>query len=83
MKIGDKIKIGRNEYEIKKGDYILDNGSCFQFMAGDGRVLRRKSWSMYSNVMMPKSLIKKVPFSSLEKIHENRGIPLIYWFFKE
>ncbi len=38
----ETIKIGRTEYEIKKGDYILDNGACHQFCSGDNRSLEKK-----------------------------------------
>ena len=26
------VKIGRKEYPVKKGDYILYNGACYQFL---------------------------------------------------
>lgn len=37
-----KIKIGRSEYDIKTGDYIMYNGNCYQFCTGDGRVSEMK-----------------------------------------
>jgi hypothetical protein len=36
------IKVGREEYEVKKGDYIVFNGACYQFTAGDLRCLKFK-----------------------------------------
>ena len=37
----ESVKIGRNTHVIKSGDYILYNGVTYQFVAGDGRTLKR------------------------------------------
>lgn len=64
----NKIKIGRKEYDINDGDYIMDNGACLQFIAGDGRCLRIDNWSFYSNIRFPKSKIKELPKHMQEKL---------------
>lgn len=40
------IKIGRNNYEIKAGDYLLNNQACIQFVTGDRRPLRRRGFDI-------------------------------------
>lgn len=35
-----EIKINRQTYEIKQGDYVQYNGACYLFCAGDRRTLR-------------------------------------------
>jgi len=64
----ETIKIGRTEYEIKKGDYILDNGACHQFCSGDNRALERKGFNAYRNIVIPKTLVKKINFDKLKKV---------------
>lgn len=78
----DKIKIGRVEYEVKSGDYILYNGSCHQFIAGDGRTLKLKDFTSYKSLLMPATLVKKIPFIRMTKITFNKnGKDLIKWYF--
>ena len=78
----DTIKIGRTEYEIKSGDYILYNGSCHQFIAGDGRALKYKDFTSHKSLLMPVTLVKKIPFIRMTKITFNRdGIDFIKWYF--
>jgi hypothetical protein len=79
----DTIKIGRTEYQIKKGDYILDNGACYQFCSGDGRTLKQVGYTGYTNLVLPKSLVNKITFSEMTKKESNRyGQNLIYYIFK-
>lgn len=61
------IKIGRIEYEVKDGDYILFNGACHQFCSGDGRALKYKGFDKYSSLIIPKTTVKKIPFDKLKK----------------
>ena len=76
-----EIKIGRGTYEVKKGDYILDNGACMMFHAGDNRVLHREKFNIYSYLVIPKSTIKKLDFSSFTKKEETEyGITYIYYY---
>jgi riboflavin synthase alpha subunit len=72
------IKIGRKTYEIKPGDYILDNGACLQFVAGDKRGLKFG----YNNIVMPKSVAKKIQFSDMRKeTVVKMGSEYTYYFF--
>jgi hypothetical protein len=61
------IKIGREEYDIFSGDYILDNGAVFQFCSGDNRVLKQKNFSNYRSLRIPKSRLKEIPFNNMKK----------------
>ncbi len=78
----ENIKIGRETYEVKKGDYILYNGACYQFIAGDKRTLKQKGWTSYHNLVMPNTLVKKIPFDKLdEKKDTSLGMSLTKWYF--
>ena len=78
----ENIKIGRETYEVKKGDYILYNGACYQFIAGDGRTLKQEGFTGYSNLKMPMTLIKKIPFIRMTKVSFNKnGVDLVKWYF--
>lgn len=72
--IGDKIKIGRVEVTITKGDYIVFNGSCHQFIAGDRRTLyrsRKDRWSSYTSIMLSSKALKTIDLDSTLKIVES------------
>lgn len=55
-----EIKIGRNIYQIKKGDYILDNGACLQFCSGDNRTLKQSGFDSYKSLSISITTEKKV-----------------------
>ena len=74
----ENIKIGRETYEVKKGDYILYNGACYQFIAGDKRTLKHKGWTSYTGLLMPNTLVKKIPF---DKLVEKKDASLTKWYF--
>jgi hypothetical protein len=75
------IKIGREEYEIKKGDYILDNGACYQFCAGDRRTLKMQGWHSYSSLRVSKTAIKHLKLETLEKKENTSlGFTCIYYY---
>lgn len=61
------LKIGRKEYEVKPGDYIMDNGACYQFCSGDGRELAGKGFVSFKNLVMSNKLaqqeIKTLPLT--------------------
>ena len=80
----ESIKIGRKEYEIKKGDYVFFNGVCYMFCSGDGRTLMIRGWDRFSYLTMPKSLLKKIPFDKMRKVEtgnkEKRNL-YIKWYF--
>lgn len=63
------IKIGRKEYEVKKGDYILFNYSCYQFCAGDGRILKMDGFNGRNFLKIPQSTVNKISFESLKEIN--------------
>jgi hypothetical protein len=64
-----KIKIGRNEYDIKTGDYIMYNGSLYQFFTGDGRILKYGSgFTHHRNLVVPMTTIKTIDFDKMTKV---------------
>ena len=78
----ETIKIGRITYEVKPGDYILDNGASHQFIAGDKRTLKIDGFTLYHSLMMPKTLVKKIPFIRMTKVSFNKdGMGLVKWYF--
>lgn len=80
-----KIKVGRVEYDIQPGDYILHNGACYMFCSGDGRVLKYEAFSQICHVTLPKARVKEIPFETMTyktKKDENGKLTLEYWFFK-
>ena len=78
----ETIKIGRTTYEVKSGDYILYNGACHQFITGDKRTLKVDGWTSYHSLVMPNSLVKKIPFFRMTKVSNNSyGMELVKWYF--
>jgi len=76
------VKIGRKEYPIKKGDYILYNGACYQFFSGDGRTLKFERFTQYTNLQLSASMVKKIPFNDMQKQnYKSSGMDLVRWFF--
>ena len=74
----ETIKIGRTTYDVKPGDYILDNVACHQFIAGDKRTLNIEGFNLYNSLMMPKTLVKKIPFIRMTKINSGEYVK---WYF--
>ena len=66
IKMKKSFKIGGKEYDIKKGDYLLDNESSIQFKTGDGRILYRKKWDTYNYIELNKTALKQFDLSSME-----------------
>jgi len=78
----DIIKIGRNEFIIKKGDYILYNYACYQFCSGDGRILKYVRYTGYPNIVIANSTFKNIPFDKMIKIECKMGnIDVVKWIF--
>lgn len=69
----ESLKIGRTIYEVKSGDYILYNGSCYQFVTGDKRTLKQEGFKSYSSLKMPAILVKKIPFIRMTKVNSKLG----------
>ncbi len=78
----ETLKIGRVTYDVKSGDYILYNGSCYQFVTGDKRTLRQEGFNAYSSLRMPATLVKKIPFIRMTKVSfTSDGMDLVKWYF--
>lgn len=78
----DKVKIGRKEYDVKSGDYILYNGAVYQFCAGDKRTLKQKGFDTFNALTLPTTMVKKLPFIRMVKVSFNRdGVDLTKWYF--
>jgi hypothetical protein len=73
----ETIKIGRVTYEVKSGDFIMCNGVNHMFVAGDKRILKTVGWVSYDSLVMPKSLVKKIPFIRMTKVNGHTG----KWYF--
>lgn len=78
----DKVKIGRKEYDVKSGDYILYNGAVYQFCAGDKRTLKQQGFDTYTSLPLPATMVKKLPFIRMAKVSFNRGgVDMTKWYF--
>lgn len=84
VSVGNTLKIGRKEYLICEHDYILFNGACHQFIAGDRRQLEFKGWTSYSNVIIPKTTVAKIDLEAMSKkvtgTKEDRTLIIRYYF---
>jgi hypothetical protein len=78
----DKVKIGRKEYDVKSGDYILYNGAVYQFCAGDKRTLKQQGFDVLNTLQLPVTMVKKIPFIRMVKVNFQReGIDMTKWYF--
>lgn len=78
----NSIKIGRKEFKIQKGDYILFNQSSHQFCSGDGRILFQKKFDSYTYIRIPKTTVKSIPLDKLEKVESvSMGANITKYFF--
>jgi hypothetical protein len=78
----ETIKIGRTTYDVKPGDYILYNGACHQFIAGDKRTLKLDELRVNHSLVIPKTLVKKIPFIRMTKVNSKlSGIDCVKWYF--
>lgn len=56
-----KIKIGRKEYDVYPGDYILDNGHVYQFCTHKKeRVLKTENYSHYTALRISETALKRL-----------------------
>lgn len=78
------LKIGKKSYEIKKGDYVLYNGICYQFIAGDKRALKGIGYNSETSLMLSKSAVKQILFDQMKKVERgnltDRNL-CIKWYF--
>lgn len=54
-----KVKCGRNTYILEKGDYVLDNGACLQFITKNKDRLPFGKWQRVNSVRVSKKEFKK------------------------
>ena len=71
----DTIKCGRETYELKQGDTVLDNGHCLQLTS---RSVRR-GWHSYPP-RVSKAAFKK--FQKLTNIEINQDGGLTYYVYR-
>jgi hypothetical protein len=76
-----KIKILRNEYDVKAGDYIQDNGACLLFCSGDSRTLKQEGFNSYTHLRISQAAFKKLPISKMQTFKS--GLVTRYYFTKE
>jgi hypothetical protein len=67
------IKVGRKIFEIQSGDYIIFNGSCYQFVTGDKRRLYYKNYTDYTHIILPNKMLKKIPLNKLRKVESGNN----------
>ena len=78
-----QIKIRNKVYQPKKGDYILDNGTCFMFCAGDNRTLNQIGFLSYYHIILTKKAISEIDLVSLKKEESHwEGIKLIKYYYR-
>lgn len=76
------IKIGRDYYEVRRGDYILDNGATYQFCSGDGRALKAKGFDRYTALRIPNSTFDKLPLGKMEMFeYLSMGVAVTKYIF--
>jgi hypothetical protein len=72
------IKIRNNVYEIKKGDYVQYNGSCYIFCTGDKRVLRIEGYSNYDYIKLTAKAVKELDLSLCKVVTKDN---ITRWYF--
>jgi hypothetical protein len=80
-----KIKYYRQEVESKKGDYVLFNGACYQFCAGDERKLWFEGYHNVTSFPLSQKMLKQIPLGTMKKIVKGNiedRTQMIYWFFE-
>lgn len=63
--IGSIIKIGRLEITITSAMFILDNVACLQLCRRDGESFYYKDYTHYTNIQIPKKIVKAIDFKCL------------------
>jgi hypothetical protein len=69
--IGSEIKIGRRVFTINASMFILDNASCYQLCRRDGEHFYYENYTGYTNIVIPKKLVKAIDFSLLKQVPYN------------
>lgn len=77
-----EIKVGRKSYEVKKGDYILHNGSSYQFISGDGRTLKFEKFARINGLALSKKDLSLIDLTELcEQKRIFGGVECICYLF--
>jgi len=76
------FKIRNRVYQVQKGDYILDNGSCLQFCAGDKRKLEYKHYISYTSNILPKTVIKEFNLKKMIEVKHHHWADCKVYLFK-
>ena len=77
------IKIGRDDIEVKKGDYITCDGENYTLLSGGHppRPLKIQGKFHHCFLQLPKMTFQKIPKDVLKEISDKNGRPK--WKFKE
>ena len=60
------FKIGKKEYEIRYGDYLLDNDRSIQFVTGDGRMIFGNGFERNNSIALSKTALKQFDMTSMK-----------------
>lgn len=66
-----QVKIGRNIIMVKSGDYVLWNGACYQYFAGDRRTLVTRGWDSFFAVEMAAGTFKKLDKTQMREVKQS------------
>jgi hypothetical protein len=77
------IKIGRDDIEVKKGDYITFDGEKYALLSGEypPRPLKIQGKMHYCFLTLPKKTFQKIPKDILHAIKQKDGS--VKWKFKD
>ena len=75
----DQVKIGRNIIQVKTGDYVLWNGACYQYFAGDRRTLVTKGWDSFFALEMAKGVFNKLDQTQMRVVKKSEDF-IKYYF---
>jgi len=78
INIMEEFKIGKKTYKVENGDFILDNGSCFQFMKKKRAVIGYKGLDKITSIVLTKKVLKDIDFSTMRKVEKDG---LAYYYF--
>ena len=77
------IKCGRYTYQLREGDYILDNGACLRFTPKDNSELPFGEWHRATSVKVSKKEFNRLVLSTNWQIKMNTDRILTYYIWKE
>jgi hypothetical protein len=74
-----EFKVGRKTYKIENGDFILDNGSCFQFIKKNYAVMGYRGFDKITSIVLTKKVLSEIPFPTMKKVEKDG---LTYYIFR-